>query len=402
MGDPRLLCAKVSFTVLAILFFVLFTIYSIYVYCIDEDWWLNTHKKFHMDTDGRYPSISICISDDGPEGFVKLFNIDYRSENVDENVKENETKITYKEFLQGTCLNGKKSCLWDESLSEVEYDQATVPIEDYILGFSLFLINGSKYWSFQAPSSNSSKSFSIFSSPLNIYTSTREANQKCLTTDIPYLQNHQIYSFGILLNLSLFGEDGVRPNTGGFGIQLHYPKQILVAKAKKSRWSTFPLNDRCSSSTETTNCLNKSTMHFDVANVKAVSRRNRKKKKCIKDWENYDTSVHSMLADMLQCNPSHWNVSNNLFSCKKMKDLKHANMYRDLYKMPENISPPCQNIKNVIYQQEDYIGLTSFSSLRYPQIDVLFNETADLIDNGNNFELLFEFQVSSININFYL
>ena len=109
MGDPRLLCAKVSFSVLSILFFVLFTIYSIYVYCIDEDWWWNTHKKFHMDTDGRYPSISICISDDGPEGFVKLFNIDYRSKNVDENVKENESKITYKEFLQGTCLNGKKN-----------------------------------------------------------------------------------------------------------------------------------------------------------------------------------------------------------------------------------------------------------------------------------------------------
>ena len=91
MADPRLLCAKVSFSVLAILFVVLFTIYSIYVYCIDEDFWWNTHDNFHEENDGRYPSISICISDEGPEGFVKLFNNISQSENSDENVLTSES-----------------------------------------------------------------------------------------------------------------------------------------------------------------------------------------------------------------------------------------------------------------------------------------------------------------------
>ena len=132
--------------------------------------------------------------------------------------------------MQGSCQDGDKTCVWDESLSEVDYDQVTVPIEDYVLGFSLFLNNKSKYWSFKSYNSNSSKLSSMLPKPINVYTSKREANQKCLTSDIPYMQNRQINSFGILLNRTLFGENGVRPERGGLIVKLHYPKQILVAK----------------------------------------------------------------------------------------------------------------------------------------------------------------------------
>ena len=391
MADPRLLCAKVSFSVLAILFVVLFTIYSIYVYCIDEDFWWNAHENFHEENDGRYPSISICITDEGPEGFVKLFNNISQSENGDENVKENSTKITYKNFLQGSCQNGDKTCIWDESLSEVDYDQVTVPIEDYVLGFSLFLNNKSKYWSFKSYNSNSSKLSSMLPKPINVYTSKREANQKCLTSDIPLMQNRQINSFGILINRSLFGENGVRPERGGFSVKLHYPKQILVAKVTKSRWSKPPLQDECS--TDTANCLDSYTMHFNIANVKAISRRSKKKQKCIKDWENYDTSVYSMLADILECDPKHWNITKSFVKCKRQKDMKKAFEYSDFYNMPENIPPPCKSVKNIIFQQDDINGLFSFSTLKYPQIDDHLKETSGPIENETVIELLLVFQV---------
>ena len=397
MADPRLVCAKVSFSVLAILFVVLFTIYSIYGYCMDEDWWWNTHKNFHENSGGRYPSITICISDEGPEGFPKLFNIDNKNTDSKENAKENETKISYKEFLQGRCQSGvNKTCRWDESLSEVNYDQATVPIEDYILGFSLFLNNGSKHWFSKAFNSNSSNSSSMFSSPINVYISKREADQKCVTSDIPYIKNRQIHSFGLLLNRSLFGDNGERPESAGFSVQLHYPNQLLITRVQKSRWYKPPITNGCSLSSSTTKCLDSYTMQFNVANVKAISRRNKRKDKCIKDWENYDTTVYSKLADILRCKPNHWNVTNKLFNCKERKDLEQAALYTNYYKMPEDIPLPCKSIKNIIYKQDDFTGLTTFSSLKYPQIEDQLKKMSEPFLKGNDLEMLFEFQVNHI------
>ena len=49
--------------------------------------------------------------------------------------------------------------------------------------------------------------------------------------------------------------------------------------------------------------------------------------------------------------------------------------------------------KNIILQREDIKGLTSFDTLKFPQIDDHLEETSGTIRNENSIELLFEFQV---------
>ena len=285
MADPRLVCAKVSFSVLAILSIAMFTIYEMHKYFLDEDWSYGTYKTFHDDINDVYPSISLCISDNNPGENIKLFHTGYSSKDsqeTDEN--KNETMISYQNFLEGRCINDDANCRWNESFYKIDYDLVTLSIEDYILGLSVFHKNGSKYWF--GKGNNSNNSSLLFSWPLKAYINKREAHQKCLTLDIPYTKNSQLHSIGVLFNLSMFGGNGVRPESGGFSIKLHYPQQILVSNTEKVRWvKALSLEDCSSSSLENDNCFDSYTMFFDIKNVEVISRRNKRKRKCMRDWE---------------------------------------------------------------------------------------------------------------------
>ena len=219
-----------------------------------------------------------------------------------------------------------------------------------------------------------------------------------MTLDIPYTKSSQLHSIGVLFNLSIFGEKGVRPESGGFSIKLHYPQQILVSNTEKVRWVKAPsLEDCTSSSLEKDNCLDSYTMFFDIKNVEVISRRNKRKRQCMRDWEMYDKEVQSMLAkNKLKCVPNHWNIENeNLPKCKKPKDLQLVNQYDHYNNMPNDTPLPCRMIKSVIYNFEDYPRLTTFSSSKYPEINL-----TNSFEIGNVAEMLFEFQVCTMMSNF--
>ena len=296
--------------------------------------------------------------------------------------------------MEGRCINDDANCRWNESFYKIDYDLVTLSIEDYILGLSVFHKNGSKYWFEKGNNSNNSSL--LFSWPLKAYINKREAHQKCLTLDIPYTKNSQLHSIGVLFNLSMFGGNGVRPESGGFSIKLHYPQQILVSNTEKVRWvKALSLEDCSSSSLENDNCFDSYTMFFDIKNVEVISRRNKRKRKCMRDWEMYDKEVQSMLADTkLKCAPNHWNIKNkNLPKCKNPTDLQLVNQYDHHSNMPNDTPLPCRMIKSVNYNYEDYPSLTTFSNSKYPEINVDFK---DSYEKGNVAEILFEFQVCTL------
>ena len=391
MTDPRLLCAKFCFSVLAILFIVVFSSFSIYKFILNKDWSYGTYRNFHDDTSSRYPSLSVCLSDNEN---IKLFKEGYSSadERKSEGQDVNNTMISYQNFLTGQCKN-KDRCRWNKSLSEIDYDKVTLPIEDYILGAALFFKNGSKHWVDTQNYSNISTSTTNL---IKVYTSKREAHEKCFTFEIPYILNSRIHLVSVLYNLSMFGKDGVRPESGGFNIRLHYPNQMLSVNIEKSRWAKAPLATECISSSENDKCDRSYTLNFRIQTLEAISRRNTRRHKCNTDWENYDNQVQLMFANRIECAPNHWNILSKLEKCKHRKQLQQVNKFNEYTNM-QNINVPCEGLKSITYSHEDTPGLTAFSSLNYkhPTGNKSLN-FQDVIKKGNVSELLLEFQVGNI------
>ena len=239
MADLRLLCGRVLLGVLVILFVSLCTIYSIYKYILDKNWDYATYRNFHRNKNDIYPSFSLCIHDnDKGENPIKLFQIGYSNKDSKESEEtaNDTTIVTYQNFLAGRFSKDQK-CLWNEGLSDIDYDTVTLAIEDYVLKFSLSFKNGSIHCIDPSEKGNDTSSTqSSFSWPPKMYISRRDSEQKCLTVDVPYFLDTRIHSFGNLFNNFIFGEQSKRPRTGGFSVKLHYPQQMFVVNAIKDRW----------------------------------------------------------------------------------------------------------------------------------------------------------------------
>lgn len=403
MADPRILCAKVSFGVLAILFVTLWTIYLCYRYFIDEDWSFVTYKLFHEDTDSVYPSISICLDDNTGDKTLPIFNKEFLSDewnNTGEN--GNETVLRYRNFLKGECIEyNDTKCEWNKSFYQINYDSVTLNIEDFILGFSMFLKNGTKYW--LDMKTNDASKFSFFWPPKS-YISKREAHQKCLTFDIPYIANSPIQSFSILYDISFLGEYPLRPSLDGFSLKLHYPQQMFYANVEQSKWEVKELSlesKGCQSSSYSQNnekeCHTSYTLNLIIQQLEATTRRNKKEMECIADWKNYDKEVKMILAKNMKCIPSHWNTSINLPRCREKKELRQAYLYNHYNTIVPFIDPPCKSIKSVIYTKDSYHGLTTFSNSKYHELPN--NYGLGLMNHSvskNVSEILLEFQVSNL------
>ena len=404
MADPRILCAKVSFGIVAILFVTLWTIFLCYRYFIDEDWSFLTYKLFHEDADSVYPSISICLNDNTGDTTLPIFNKEFFSHelrNQEEN--GNETVLRYQNFLKGECINyNDTKCKWNKSFYQINYDSVTLNIEDFILGFSMFLKNGTKYWVDMKTNDATKISFLW---PPKSYISKREAHKKCLTFDIPYIPKSPIQSFSILYDLSLFGKYSLRSSLDGFSVKLHYPQQIFYANVEQSKWEVKELSlerKRCQSSSSSQNneveCHMSYTLNFAIQQLEATSRRNRKEKKCIADWKNYDNEVKLILAKNMKCVPNHWNTSSNLPRCREKKELRQAHHYNHYNTIAPFVDPPCKSIKSIIYTKDSYHGLTTFSNSKYHELPN--NYALALMNHSltkNVSEIFLEFQVSNLN-----
>ena len=100
----HLVCQVSAFSLIA---------YWIYLYTLNKDLCTIDYKTFHDDTEDQYPILSLCFSEKSSD---KLFSF------TDHSVSQS----IYTDFLEGK--------YFDSSLLNIDYDNNSIDMSDYIVG----------------------------------------------------------------------------------------------------------------------------------------------------------------------------------------------------------------------------------------------------------------------------
>ena len=300
-------------------------------------------KKFHSDANSLYPSISLC------------FRRNLYSE-------DQEFEFIYEEFLSGCRDN--PVCVWNSSLANVDYDDVTTNLLDYIIAEGTKFSDNSEYWyvhkKFPERGTVSYKKSKIifgYTGSNRVYTSRRMGDKKCITLDIPFRKGKRVRQHSILLNDSVF-ENKKRPKIFDFEVSFHYPKQISRQTATKHIWTNVDrlLNKSCDA--EEQGCAYHESsyiMVFELDNVLILKPRATSKRPCIKNWRNDDTEWKSMISRKLKCKPNHWMLPLNSTICSKKEDMKSA-----LFMEEDPNVPSCYNMERYSFDYSETSGLNAF------------------------------------------
>ena len=106
---------KTAFCVFCILVTIILSSWRIYQYSLDQDVTRINFRRFHSHKESIYPSTSLCFFDP------------YLPEKLE---KYGTTTSEYVNFLQGRN--------WNETLLNVSYNDVTLDLRKYILGYDIW------------------------------------------------------------------------------------------------------------------------------------------------------------------------------------------------------------------------------------------------------------------------
>ena len=290
--------------------FLYLFISCIYEYTLDKDITVVKFKEFHAEEDNVQPSITLCFND----VFHELNNA--------------PGSIDYPSFLNGS---NDRNCKWNASYSNLDYDNVTKNLFDYILGEAVKLQDGTVkievYRDIPYLSQHENNKL-MFSKPdgNRVYISYRGSHAKCITFDMPFIKNKRIMYHSILLNNDIFPNQ-TRPMIDGFFVSYHYPRQFVRRTSIKMMWPNVktlvaPLEDCSKNGTNT--CGLSYTMSFEIDNVSILKRRNKKKHPCIRNWRTDDNEIRLAISKRIGCKPPQWRLSFNISNCSSKEDMRDA------------------------------------------------------------------------------
>ena len=280
--------------------------YVIRQYVMDEDLTEVSFKKFHEDKDSIYPEISICLTDA------------YLGDQLKEIGEEINGK-TYKKFLNGE--------LWDDRMAQIDYDNVTLDIRDYILETCIRQkFKGGHCEPFEAKT-----------------TTFVHQIRKCFTIHNP--EKKSILYVEAKLNATIF-PSSIRPTGHAFVLRFPFPHQLF-----RSATSTF-LNwpDR-------TNSSKSFLMDFRIRNTHVLRRRQNKPSKPCLDWNNYDELVFEEMLEEVGCRPMYWNKPTSHPTCKEKEKMKMFvdKFYERYFPIDTNHRdiPPCLEVQYIKMSYKD-------------------------------------------------
>ena len=100
---------------------VILSSWCIYVYYLDLDMTIVTYKRLHQSKEAIYPSISFCLY----QPYIKN-NFQQYGDNT-------ANATSYRNFLTGA--------FWSKEFIGIDYDDVTLNIGDYFLGYSIYETN---------------------------------------------------------------------------------------------------------------------------------------------------------------------------------------------------------------------------------------------------------------------
>ena len=308
----RIICALVTLTL---------TCWCLVKLIKNEDVSLVGFVRFNDDEGKPYPSFTICFWNPFQNEVLKTYGSGINTS-------------TYSKFLQGE--------LWDKRMLNIDYDNVTVSLEDYLHEMGIQYGNfTTRIWSKE---NNDMRQFEDLP---KFHISNRDGGSKCYTFTLPYVSGVPVISFFAKINKEIFPGgirssypkfDGSDITEGGFTSFFHLPGQHFRSYfAKKYSWE-----DR-------TNKSKNFDMFYTIKNIEILKRRNKHSKPCNEEWMKDDDVVIHELIKAVGCKPIHWKVNTNTGPCSTKNQMKRFKWpsYNDL----KSFLPPCQVIEKL---QDDY------------------------------------------------
>ena len=329
------------------------TCWCVYIYSQDHDVCLVDFKQYNEEKEYIYPSFSLI--------FVNPF--------IEEKLKEYGEGInttTYSRFLEGD--------YWDERMLNISYDDVTIDMDKYFLGYDIRLANLTllSYRDFKNGNTDGWKP---------PYVSHRHPKWKAFAVDKPYHKGQRIVRIWTKIKTAIF-PNGIRPHKtnynsssstfGGLEFILHYPGQIFRSwNLGIGKWA-WPSRKNTSSKNF--------VMAFTRRNMDVLVRRNKHTKPCNEDWLNYDKSVLERQMKVRGCRPPYYH-SIDLPICLTKETMKEV-----APPTPEDLNnhaPACRAISKLQFDYQD------------------IDEEEDIVD-GNGGDPHFSLSITALDTTFKL
>ena len=335
--------AELVYNVFCVAGFVATALWCILTFSENHDICLVDLKEYNEDPNNVYPSISIVIInpfiDEKLRGYGEGINSTY-----------------YSKFLGGE--------YWDERMLEIDYDNVTIDLNTYFLGydilgdnFSVISINNDSFTDDLSTSFGWRKPYKNF----------RSAGWQSYTVDPPYDTYGAVTRFLTQISIKIqtdifknstrqnfYDYDQDSPTWGGFEIWFHYPNQLMEAwHLGMGKW-LWPKQDANSSRNY--------AMIFERSKMDVLERRNKKDNPCIEDWKNHDQYVVDHIVSSVGCRPPHWKSQHKVPLCRSQKEMKSVLPPLEKHQFL-NFVPPCRSITNFPFSYSEMDEMV----LRFPE-----------------------------------
>ena len=172
--------------------------------------------------------------------------------------------------------------------------------------------------------------------------------------------NNMVLKLRILLKTSIFEKTNKKveyENEESFGVFIHYPQQLFRSPIRR-----FYHKSRNNSKLHSIN--------FNINNMEVYRRRNKPKQPCNNDW-NDDTKVLESIANLIGCQPPHWEINKSFGKCITQDQIRAYNLPL-IYWIPrvpylnflQHLPPPCSTILDITHEysetkwnKEEFAGL---------------------------------------------
>lgn len=181
--------------------------------------------------------------------------------------------------------------------------------------------------------------------PPNFYISERGLFGKCWSVDIPYMPGKTIHSFGIMYSSNIF-PNGIRPLKYGFGIILHYPRQLSRADFGTYEWQS-----------QAENPPKTYTMRYKIENTMVLKRRNKARAPCNERWKEDDNLIYERIFNQIKCKPPYWVLEGGkpeIKNCTTDDEISQIFQEAINIKTSANHPLPCQQLEKMIYIYDEF------------------------------------------------
>ena len=299
------------------------TLWCVYIFFENNDVCLVDFKKYNEKPEYLSPSFSIAFANPFNESKLKLYGTGINTS-------------SYVQFLKGE--------YWDERMLNINYDDVTIDITNYFLGFEIAYSNWTKY-RFEATELNQSNGLK------HPFVSFRHPTMKAFGVNPPEFKGETIVKLGVQIKTEIF-RDSIRPIDmvidefdpvfGGIAFILHYPGQVLRSWSHGiGKWAWPKRKDRESKYYE---------MSFTRRNMDVLVRRNKYNNKCNEDWERYDKNVMENRIARIGCRPAYYYTS-RFPICSTLEDMKKVAPLTP--NMINEYDPPCRSISKLQFDYQD-------------------------------------------------